>query len=54
MPKASNAKSWFTLKNQGDAEPVKVWIHGDIGSYDIEAIDFNSPCQQDSSKLQRS
>lgn len=40
MAKASKAKSWFTLKNQGDAEPVKVWVHGDIGSYDIEAIDL--------------
>lgn len=47
MPKASQpkgsqpkAKSWFTLKNEGEAQAVKVWIHGDIGSYDIEAIDL--------------
>lgn len=33
-------KSWFTLKNEGDSTPVKVWVHGDIGSYDIEAIDL--------------
>ncbi len=40
MAKTNKAKSWFTLKNEGEAEPVKVWIHGDIGSYDIEAIDL--------------
>lgn len=42
IPKASTqqAKSWFTLKNEGEASPIKVWIHGDIGSYDIEAIDL--------------
>ncbi|WP_268801510.1 Clp protease ClpP [Photobacterium kishitanii] len=38
MPKTT--KSWFTLNNQGEGQPVKVWIHGDIGSYDIEAIDL--------------
>lgn len=38
MPKMN--KSWFTLTNQGEEQPVKVWIHGDIGSYDIEAIDL--------------
>ncbi|NAW66726.1 ClpP-like prohead protease/major capsid protein fusion protein [Photobacterium halotolerans] len=38
MPKSN--KSWFTLKNQGEDQPVKVWIHGDIGAYDIEAIDL--------------
>lgn len=38
MPKPN--KSWFTLKNEGESAPVKVWIHGDIGSYDIEAIDL--------------
>jgi ATP-dependent Clp endopeptidase proteolytic subunit ClpP len=38
MPKMN--KSWFTLSNQGEEQPVKVWVHGDIGSYDIEAIDL--------------
>ncbi|MCG3880734.1 Clp protease ClpP, partial [Psychrobacter sp. Ps6] len=37
---AKKNKSWFTLTNQGDDQPVKVWIHGDIGSYDIAAIDL--------------
>lgn len=42
MPKPNQpkAKTWFTLKNEGESAPVKVWIHGDIGSYDIEAIDL--------------
>ena len=43
MPKPTKSKpnkSWFTLKNEGEAQAVKVWIHGDIGSYDIEAIDL--------------
>ena len=42
MPKPNQpkAKTWFTLKNEGGSAPVKVWIHGDIGSYDIEAIDL--------------
>lgn len=40
MTMAQNKKSWFTLKNVGETQPVKVWIHGDIGSYDIEAIDL--------------
>lgn len=38
MPKKT--KSWFTLSNQGEDQAVKVWIHGDIGSYDIEAMDL--------------
>ncbi|MFM2477376.1 ClpP-like prohead protease/major capsid protein fusion protein [Celerinatantimonas sp. MCCC 1A17872] len=34
-------KSWFTLENANDDdEPVKVWLHGDIGAYDIESIDL--------------
>ncbi|WP_158161222.1 ClpP-like prohead protease/major capsid protein fusion protein [Grimontia hollisae] len=36
----TNNKSWYTLKNEGSDQPVKVWIHGDIGAYDIEAIDL--------------
>ncbi|MFA0690620.1 ClpP-like prohead protease/major capsid protein fusion protein [Vibrio splendidus] len=39
MPKPEN-KSWYSLKNYGENEPVKVWIHGDVGRYDIEAIDL--------------
>ncbi|OOF25055.1 ATP-dependent protease [Salinivibrio proteolyticus] len=39
MPKPTN-KSWYTLKNAGDNQPVKIWIHGDIGAYDIEAVDL--------------
>lgn len=38
MPKPN--KSWYTIENQGENQPVTVWIHGDIGSYDIEAIDL--------------
>lgn len=36
----SKNKRWFTLKNEGDEQPVKVWVHGDIGAYDIEAMDL--------------
>ncbi|CAG9001779.1 MAG: ATP-dependent Clp protease proteolytic subunit [Candidatus Celerinatantimonas neptuna] len=43
-PKSSASgqpKSWFTLENASDeGDPVKIWLHGDIGAYDIEAIDL--------------
>lgn len=47
-PKADSpkAKSWFTLKNEGESVPVKVWIHGGIGSYEIEAIDLIQALQE--------
>lgn len=38
---SGQTKSWYSLKNTGaEGEPVKCWLHGDIGAYDIEAIDL--------------
>ena len=42
MPKEKQQnRSWFTLENVNDSsDPVKVWIHGSIGDWDIDAIDL--------------
>lgn len=40
-------QSWFTLQNlTNEAGPVKVWLHGDIGAYEIEAIELIRALQE--------
>ncbi|MDK9756728.1 Clp protease ClpP [Vibrio sp. D173a] len=41
MPKPN--KSWYTLKNEADA--IKIWVHGDISAYDIDATEIIAALQ---------
>lgn len=46
MPKPT--KSWYTLKNEADL--IKVWVHGDISAYDIDATEIIAALQVASGK----
>ncbi|KPL99287.1 ClpP-like prohead protease/major capsid protein fusion protein [Vibrio splendidus] len=41
MPKPN--KSWYTLKNEADV--IKVWVHGDISAWDIDATEIIAALQ---------
>ncbi|MGD8109376.1 head maturation protease, ClpP-related [Vibrio sp. TRT 17S01] len=48
MPKqaAAPTKSWYTLKNDASDKPAQLYIHGEIGGWDIYAIDVVKALQQ--------
>ncbi|MBU2897692.1 Clp protease ClpP [Vibrio hepatarius] len=39
-------KSWYTLKNEASDKTAQLYIYGDIGGWDIEAIDLVKALQQ--------
>ncbi|NOI87342.1 ClpP-like prohead protease/major capsid protein fusion protein [Vibrio sp. 99K-1] len=41
MPKSKN--SWYTLKNEADV--IKIWVHGDISAWDIDAMEIIAALQ---------
>ncbi|MCC2521070.1 head maturation protease, ClpP-related [Vibrio coralliilyticus] len=47
MPKqTAPTKSWYTLKNEASDKPAQLYIHGEIGGWDIYAIDLVKALQQ--------
>ncbi|MGL4223837.1 MAG: ClpP-like prohead protease/major capsid protein fusion protein [Vibrio sp.] len=49
MPKPTD-KQWFTMTNKADSETATLYIYGDIGAYDIAAIDLVAALQAIGSK----
>ncbi|MCG9678742.1 head maturation protease, ClpP-related [Vibrio sp. Isolate24] len=47
MPKqTAPTKSWYTLKNEASDKPAQLYIHGEIGGWDIYSIDLVKALQQ--------
>ncbi|MDN3699189.1 Clp protease ClpP [Vibrio cortegadensis] len=49
MPKPQQSeprKSWYTLNNEATDKPAQLYIHGEIGGWDIYAIDLVKALQQ--------